>query len=251
MTMTSSDNLLLKSSSNKSGVVESAAGAGSTSVKGAQRRFRSKSTSASDVSFDAPRFSRNQGNNPNNLLVDYFGTKFDNNNCSDEQFDELTGPDYDFPHDSFNSTIHSADGIFHRFGNPVAGRELLTFDEITSLKQSKRRGAAYLKLSSKNKKARFYEIMNIVILTSVFLLGAFSAVFLTVFYVNNGGNGSGGSGNGERKAMFQPFPQVEQLRVLDEDYLTERIPIGSDTDDEDNECDGENKLGKCHTFRKI
>jgi len=201
------------------------------------RRIRSKSTS-SDVSFDAPCF-RSRGNASLNFLSL-------NNNCNSscEDFIEESCSS-GFTDDSFNSAIYNSNRIFNRFGNSVARRELLKRNEI-NLQPGPTLNFSCGSSRSKHKKgkARFFEIMNAVLLTSVFLLGAFSAVFLTICYVNNNGSGTGGGG---RKALFQHLPEVEQLQVIDENYLREE-DMRTAIQEEDNECDGDNKLGKPYLY---
>ncbi|ODN05094.1 Adenosine monophosphate-protein transferase FICD [Orchesella cincta] len=80
--------------------------------------------------------------------------------------------------------------------------------------------------------------MNAVILSSVFFLGAVSAVFLTVFWTFDG------RGGGERRATFQPLPHIVDLQVIDEEFMDPLMSFNSNPfQEEDNECDSDNPLG--------
>ena len=77
--------------------------------------------------------------------------------------------------------------------------------------------------------------MNFVLITSVFLLGVFSAAFVSFLKTDVGG----------RKQSFQPLPQLEHLQIADEnEYYVE---LGSGLGiriDPDADCEGDNPLGK-------
>lgn len=68
---------------------------------------------------------------------------------------------------------------------------------------------------------------TILALSCVFLLGALSAIVITIWRADVGRNG-----------RFQPLPLVEHLQVLDENNYA------SITEHVDDECEGDNSLGK-------
>lgn len=165
--------------------------------------------------------------------------------------------------DIHNNNIDSTNGISGSAGNLLAGRELIIGERIrnrtrtlsgsSDLGGGGHGGGGGSGRSSRNRRhssdskskydSRITELINVVLLTCVFVLGVLSAVFVIVCYKH----GEFGMGPGSRR-QFQPFPEAEQLAVIDEHYLDPPMLSPFDDFNEDNECDGENKLGKLPTF---
>lgn len=143
-------------------------------------------------------------------------------------------------HDFDNNNVNSAAGVSNSTGDLLAGgRELLIGERIRSrtISGGRRRSSA----SHSHGDGRLLELVNVLLLTCVFVLGAVSAVFVIVCY-KHGDFGMGPSAK-RRTELFQPFPQVEELAVIDAHYLDPVQLPGLEDFREDNECDGENKLG--------
>jgi len=99
-------------------------------------------------------------------------------------------------------------------------------DMNDELKAMRRRRRSSTRESSSRTGLSLLTVSTVMVLSCVFLLGALSAVIITIWRTD-----------GRRNGRFQPLPLVEHLQVLDErDYLSLRI-------DPDGECEGENTLG--------
>lgn len=173
--------------------------------------------------------------------------------------DNSSDPFSERSNDIHNNNLDSTHRVSGSTRNLLAGRELIIGERIRSRTRtlsgsgdvgdrsgSKSRSQHHSSTESRYD-VRIAELINVVLLTCVFVLGVLSAVFVIVCYKHGDfGMGPVRGGRG-RTELFQPFPEAEQLAVIDEHYLDPVIP-SLDEYLEDNECDGENKLGMSLTM---
>jgi hypothetical protein len=191
--------------------------------EGAMNRRRSKSTSSEGVGVDPTQSYRRSHTSRHSHLSGIYDADID--------IDSRTTQNSQ--HDPDNNNVHSAFG--------AGQRELLIGERIrTRTISGSGSGGGRNKNRAEERDGRIVELVHVLLLTCVFVLGALSAVFVIVCY-KHGEFGFGPMREKTRTELFQPFPQADLLAVIDEHYL-DPVTLPFDTG-EDDECDGENKLG--------